>query len=268
MDDQIISTESMDDILKKYSGKNIYVSRKERERAKFQDLWEGTPMAQPKVITEPVELTYEVAKAELWDIMKKNLGRETFYIHPDNKDKLNNIIKAVVDDITGVYNPTKGIYLYGMNSHGKSWIMERIMDLIHRAYYSRKYSNVVAAPYVLSYKKNIMMRAKKENSIAFVGDVFKNKEIIYVDDLGYENGSELVLYGQRENMIVELVDILHGCYLKGAKVYFTSNVMPDSHIAENNTIMKLYGKGTHDRLLQMCTPVYWTGDKNLRTGQI
>ena len=267
MEDQIISTESMDDILKKYAGKNIFVSRKDRERAKFQDLWEGTPMA-PDKAPERIELTYEQAKIELWDIMKKSLGRDAFYIHPENKDKLNNIIKAVVDDITGVYNPTKGIYLYGMNSHGKSWIMERIMDMIHRTYYSRKYSNVVAAPYVLSYKKSIMMRAKKENSIAFVGEIFKNKEIIYVDDLGYENGSELVLYGQRENMIVELVDILHGCYLKGAKVYFTSNVMPDSHIAENNTIMKLYGKGTHDRLLQMCTPVYWTGDKNLRTGQI
>lgn len=260
---------TIEDIVRASAGKSLYVSRKERDRARNQEAWQGTQMAK-RVIPDPVELTYDEAKKAIWKQMKGVLDRKKleFYIDEQNKPLLNDMIKVLIDDLTGDMNPTKGVYLYGDNSRGKTWIMTQLMLMVRYAIDSCKFNNVHDRPMMISYKKTIMMRARKEGNIAFISEIFKGKKLIFIDDFGYGMDSELVLYGQKENMIVHLVDILHNEYLDGAKIFFTSNWMLDSYKEENVTILKTYGKGTHDRIVEMCTPAHWCGDINLRTDPI
>lgn len=259
---------SIDEIVKANAGKSLFVSRAERDRAKNAQ-YIGTPMAK-RTIPDPVELTYDVAKKALWVQMKAALDKKKleFFIAEDNKPLLNDMIRVLVDDFDSEIDPTKGVYLYGSNSRGKTWIMTQLMLLIRHAKNSYMYNNVPDMPMMVSYKTNIMMRARKDKSIDFIGDMFRGKKLIFIDDIGYGLDSELVLYGQRENVIVHLVDILHREYLDGAKVFFTSNWMLSSHIDSNVTILNTYGQGTHDRIVEMCTACHWCGDINLRTDPI
>jgi DNA replication protein DnaC len=243
-----------------YKDRKLYASRRER----YRDQWTGSKMKVSN-LPDPVELDFETAKKALWHQMKQSLfakGKE-FYLDMANKDTLNDIIKSVTGDMTGNINPGKGIYLYGRYSTGKTWIMKQIMQMMSYAYHSLMYIDL-ELPYMICYKSNIMMRARKEKDISFIADIFKGKKLIYIDDLGYEDDSELVLYGNRENMIVHLVEILHQEYLKGATIHFTSNLQISSP-HDVPTILSKYGRGTHDRLMEMCTPVWWKGERNLRT---
>lgn len=268
-DQSQIQPASIDEIVAKNAGRTLFISRKERERARNQEAWQGTQMAK-RVVPDPVELTYDEAKRALWVQMKALLDKSNleFYIHEKNKTLLNDLIRVLIDDMEGGMNPTKGAYLYGSNSRGKTWIMTQLMLLIRNAKNSYKYNNVPEMPFMISYKTNIMMRARKDKSIDFIGDIFKGKKLIFIDDFGYGLDSELVLYGQRENVIVHLIDILHREYLEGAKIFITSNWMLSSHLDSNVTILNTYGQGTHDRIVEMCTPAHWAGDINLRTDPI
>lgn len=215
------------------------------------------------------ELQFEEAKAGFAAMIieaAKAQNRE-LYIYGANKPKLNNILAAIVHDIDGAYNPSKGIYLYGRYSSGKTWMMDQLRVFLRQAYYTDWFSNV-RLPYWVSYKKDIMMRARMEKDISFISTMFNNKDLIFVDDLGYEDDSQLVLWGNRENIIVELVDILYRRYLDGAIINITSNLQLLHPDPSTPCIYKRYGQGTHDRLVEMCTGVFWDSDKNLRTGKM
>lgn len=237
------------------------------ERCK--DAWTTGPDKSQLVPAIPqIRLDYDTAKRALWVIMYHVLtaaGKE-FYIYQPNIPKLNDIIRVMVGDTSGSYDVTKGIYMYGRYSHGKTWMMEQLRTMLHKAYYTGRYTDM-QIPMWISYKTDIMMRARAEKDIAFLNELFKGKRLIFIDDIGYEEDSQLVLFGNRENVIVHLVDILHKEYLAGAAIHFTSNLQlrhPDPATA---CIYKRYGQGTYDRLMQMCTPVLWSGDTNLRTGK-
>jgi len=89
---------------------------------------------------------------------------------------------------------------------------------------------------------------------------------IVIDDLGYEDDSQLVLWGNKENVVVHLTDILYQLYQsRKIKIYITSNIPLSS--PSGNDILSRYGKGTHDRLAEMTTPVLWAGNFNYRTGK-
>ncbi|MFZ1751436.1 MAG: hypothetical protein WAU01_14650 [Saprospiraceae bacterium] len=265
------------DEIKKYEAQYAHLraidpTRSVSPRSRYMDQWQPSTMAgagQPEIIKTP--LTYEVARMALWIIVRQSLTKECkqFYIHSGNKEKLSHIIRAMIGDIdeTSRYDPTKGIYLYGSYSSGKTWIMRQIITMIQTASLTMMYDNVSANIMSISYKTDIMMRARKEKSIAFLDDIFRNKDIIYIDDIGYEDDSQLVLWGNRENIIVHLIDILHKRYLQGARIHFTSNLQPKHPSASKNCIYKIYGQGTYDRLIEMTTPILWERDLNLRTGQ-
>lgn len=258
--------ESIDQItasLQARYGSKPYVSRRE----KYIDAWVGT---ESKYLTservEPVELTFAAAKLALWTQMKKTLeksGKE-FYIAEQNKTPLNNMLHAMTGSVEGDYNPGKGLYVYGPYSSGKTWIMEQICRMVNAAHLTGWYTNAEKVTWY-SYKTDIMMRARREKDIAFMSDIFSDKKVIVIDDIGYENDSELMLWGNRENIIVHLVDILYKCYLKGATVHFTSNIQIYNPKEDQPCMMKKYGEGTHDRLMEMCTKVRWHRDINLRT---
>lgn len=212
------------------------------------------------------EITYELARIALYNIIRIELKGNKFHLDASNQPKLTNMIKSMIGDIEGEYPPTKGIYLWGDNSRGKTWIMTRLIEMINMAV-KKGYSGIEPIK-VISYKIDIMIRARAEGNIGFLSSLIcgGTTKSIYIDDLGYNDDSQLILFGQRENVLPEVINLLYKNYLNGHNIYISSNI-------DFKKIYEIYGnqpggKGTGDRLMEMCTPVLWKGDYNLRTNKI
>ena len=249
-------TDSLESITTSYAGKRLYKTKRER----YQDEWQTSPAA-VGIEIERVAFTYELARIALWVMVTGALSQKgkTFTISAKASDRLTQIIKTITGDTTGRYAVQKGIYLQGQPSSGKTFIMRSICSMVHKAYYTGWY-NQICLPYWFSYKE-LMLRARREGSIAFLNEIFRDKKMIFLDDLGYVDDVQINLYGNKEVVIVHLIDILYRMYTdKGAMIYITSNV-------DISTIQSSYGQATSDRLMEMVTPVTWTSGINFRTGQ-
>lgn len=258
--------EQITQTLKAKHGAMPYISKRDKYIAEWHGS-EGAHLKSEQI--DPVPMTYEIARLALWHQMKAALAAKNkeFYITETNAKILPEIIRCMIGDVDGMYNPGKGLYLYGPYSSGKTWIMKQIAKMLNQAKLTKWYDNVCAVEWY-SYKSNIMMRARKEKDISFISDIFRYKDVIIIDDLAYENDSELRLWGNTEEMVVHLVEILYDRYQNGATVHFTSNIQIYHPMDDQPSIQKKYGDATHDRLMEMCTPVRWDREINLRTQEI
>ena len=258
---QVLSV--IDQIVQKYIGNGPILSKRDQNKAK----WTSSPdKSQNTTHTDKIAMDFDTANTAVMHIattLLRNKGSE-FYMSQENLSKYENMLKAIIHDVTSKYNHHKGIYLYGLYSTGKTWIMNQICRMMTQAHYTTWYTNT-PIPIFISYKTDIMMRARAEKDISFISTMFKNKPLIFIDDIGYEDDSQLILFGNRENVIIHLVDILYSEYQKGSIIHFTSNLQLKHPNTDMPSIFKKYGQGTHDRLYEMCTPVLWATDKNLRT---
>ena len=248
-----------------------FLSRLRSRRVDFQFLtYEKNPdcipglrviAPEPEPVEEPEPFDYDIARIALYKQMTRICDREgrDFYLAKNNGPKLTNILKSITDDITGDYDPCKGIYLYGTYSRGKSWIMQQIILMMQYAHWSGRYKRVPKIK-TMRYTTDITLRARQEGNIGFINDL---KGSIYLDDLGYESDEEkkaINLYGNKEMLVPELITKLHLLHLDGHKIYISSNLQPSE-------IYHTYGDKIGDRLKEMCTPVWWEGDYNLRTNK-
>jgi DNA replication protein DnaC len=259
---------SIADIERQYQGRSVMAYKSRRERYKEQ--WEtGPDMSLIKSAVKRRDLSFEEAKEGFIIIIREAISAKgrALYIYEPNKAKLNNILHVMIGSVQGDYPVAKGIYLYGRYSSGKTWIMEHLGYLLKNAYYSMQFNNL-SVPYMVSYKNDIMMRARREKDIAFIDTIFKDKKLIIIDDLGYEDDSQLVLWGNRENIMIHLIDILYRCFHNGSIIHFTSNLQLRHPDPATPCIFKRYGQGTHDRMYEMTTPVFWDSDINLRTNKL
>lgn len=248
-------SESIESITAKYVGKPLPVG-KFSKRDQYQANWQTSPMAQG-VEVERVPFTYEIMRQALHFAVTQKLRAKgkTFYINDDNAKRLTRILKAITGDITGEYNVNKGIFMYGPPSSGKTFIMQSICHCISNAFYTRWYHLDIPA-YFYNYKE-ITLKAREQKSIDFLRTYFNNRDIIFLDDLGYNQENMINLMGTKENIVSHLIDILYRKYLEGAIIHITSNLTLEYIHAE-------FGAHTHDRIVDMCTSVSWMGD-NFRT---
>lgn len=232
-----------------YTGKTVYTSKKE----KYQAEWKPSPMAQGVEITR-TEFTYDIMRLALHFTVTNQLKKEgkNFHINADNSKRLTRILKSITGCTTGEYNPACGIFMYGPPSSGKTFIMKMICHTISRAYYTQWYT-LDSPAYFFSYK-DITMKARENGSIDFLRTYFDNRPIIFLDDLGYNQENQLTLFGNKENIISHLIDILYRKYIdNGYMIHITSNLTMEY-------ILSNLGQHTHDRIAHMCTPVSWMGD--------
>jgi DNA replication protein DnaC len=207
---------------------------------------------------EPIKpfITYEQLRVNIWAAAQQTLANKGLKWHmtETNTEIFRNIIMNTIGDTEGKYNPNKGIYLYGPNSVGKTFAMKHICLGLINSQWSNKYQAPGVIRYV-NYEGSIMMKARRESSIAFINDM---KGSHYIDDLGYNDNADLVLYGNRENILPKLINQLYEQHQRGFNQYFSSNI-PIKDIEQQ------HGQGTADRIREMCTPVLWDSDINLRT---
>jgi DNA replication protein DnaC len=254
--DQTIQND-INTIVSKYLGRNLTM-RKASKREQYQSEWQTSPMAQG-VTVEKVDFTYEIMRVALHYIVTnssilKRKGKR-FTINDENAKRLKRILRSITGDITGEYNVNKGIFLFGPPSTGKTFIMESISYCLNNAYYTGWY-HLDNAPYYYYYKELTLM-AKEKGSTGFLKNIFNDKKMIFIDDLGYKKETHTNIYG-KEDIVSLLVDILYRKYLEGAIIHITCNLNLDF-------ILDNFGQETHDRIVDMCTPVSWMGD-NFRTG--
>jgi len=257
---------TIEEIVKGHSGLSWMMSRRE----KYQAEWEGsTNPALHLPVAPKVPMDYQTIRLALWTMLNDTCSKKNKKLHISEKasPKLTNILKNMVGDIESTYPPYKGIYLYGKYSCGKTWIMQHIANTLAKAHNTGWYDNTSPVFY-LSYKTDITMRIRREKDISFISEIFKGKKIIFIDDLGYEDDDLINLYGTKERVVVHLIEILNSCYQSGATIHFTSNLQyATDGIKYAPNILEKYGQATHDRLTEMCTPVLWVSDHNLRTGK-
>ena len=269
-EDQTIQSD-INSIVAKYAGRNLTM-RKASKREQYQSEWQTSPMAKPKgEEIDPVAFTYEIMRLALHFTVTQKLKakNKTFFINKENTKRLTKIIKCITGDIEpyicqitlnedGIqllvqgYNPNKGIFLYGPASTGKTFIMQSICHTLSNAYYTRWY-RLDSPAYFYNYK-DITMKARELKSIDFLRTFFDNKPIIFLDDLGYNKENMLNLYGNKEDIVPHLIEILYRKYTDhGYEIYITSNLSQEY-------IYDTFGAVTHDRIMDMCTPVSWMGD--------
>lgn len=252
-----MSTEVQNDIQKivsQYTGRNLTM-RKASKREQYQEEWQTSPMAKPKhEQVEKVDFTYEIMRVALHytvtnSMILKRKGKK-FTINKDNAIRLKRMLRSITGDITGDYNVNKGIFLFGPPSSGKTFILESISTVINNAYYTGWYH--LESPTAFFYYKELILLAKQKGNTGFLKEIFNDKKIIFIDDLGYKNESTINLYG-KEDIFSLLVDILYRKYLEGAIIHISCNLTLQ-------LINDQFGPETHDRIVDMCTPVSWMGD--------
>jgi DNA replication protein DnaC len=248
--------ESIESITAKYVGKALPVSKSSR-REQYREQWQTSPITQG-VDIEKVDFSYDIMRIALHFAVTQKLKAKgkTFTINADNAKRLKRILMAITGDITGDYDTNKGIFMYGPPSSGKTFIMQSICHVLTKAFYTKWYT-LTSPAYFYNYK-DITLKAREQKSIDFLRTYFDHRDIIFLDDLGYDKENMINLMGTKENMVPHLIDVLYRKYLEGVSVHITSN-LPLEFIKTE------FGDHTHDRIVDMCTPVSWMGD-NFRTG--
>lgn len=249
----------IDNIISKYKGRDLSLVRnRDADRSKFPN--QDRPTGQYKIHKSEEnlpdkELDFDTAMQGFKTLLLQKSGK--VIIHPDNHVKLVNLIKNAIGE-PGPLTPSKGVYMSGDNSRGKTFTMTCLTAMMAFAWQAG-YKNGWDHFKLISFKTNIMFRAREEKDISFLTEIFTGARHIILDDLGYEDDIQLVLWGNKENIVVHIIDILyHEFQAHGTKLYITSNLPV-------KTILEKFGKGTHDRIMEMCTPISWGGNYNYRT---
>jgi len=265
--------DNINDIISKYKGRNLSLVRgagNDLDKFPNQHRPAGQYTAFVPEEKEEKVLDFDYAMEAYRHIFTQKVGERLVRSNPpENADKLVQLIKNAIG-VPSKYPLSKGVYLYGDYSRGKTVTMTCIAVTMHFAR-TAGYSNGWTAK-IVSFKTDIMMKARAEKNISFISELFidpvskKPYTHIIIDDLGYEDDSQLVLWGNKENVVVHLTDILYHLYQSHRiKLYITSNIPMRSN--SGTDLLTRYGKGTHDRLSEMTTPVLWGGNFNYRTGK-
>ncbi|MEM9648859.1 MAG: hypothetical protein AAF969_10275 [Bacteroidota bacterium] len=158
---------------------------------------------------------------------------------------------------------TKGLYIWGQHSRGKTAFAKALVQLMNQAH-KEGFTHI---PKVHSYSyKTIHTNSKRDGNSK---KQYSHPESIFMDDLAWRGEANLNLYGNEENLVSDIIQyrlerliVCRRDYMyRTEKVHgisiFTSNFSPSK-------IKEIYKTGVYDRLIEMCNIVHWDGDDSLR----
>lgn len=205
---------------------------------------------------DPWKIDYSHARLHFWNWLKKDLEKQGQkpYLYPGNAGIMKNLIKWLIMDDSGIYNIHKGLFITGNYGMGKTFIVKKLISWAKGA---RAQGVTNLQPYFEKYDyKEIMLFVRQKKSID-VGIFFRNKDL-FIDDLGYFEDTQIVLFGDKINLTSDIIYHRHRASERGIKTILTSNLTPDM-IEEHG------GQGSKSRLHEMCNIIIWKGEKDLRT---
>lgn len=170
--------------------------------------------------------------------------------------------KQVITEIANIYfNETRGVFLFGNNSSGKSFMMDRFCRVINKAsvlnYVSKygrfkepvKINKMLAIRYTHIFD-SVQSDGKLDCIRIKENELMENDADIYIDDLGYNRNYFVNAYGTKVNLVEKMIELCYSVFKRGNKVFINSNL-------DFDFILKNFGKGVHDRLSEMCYPKYY-----------
>ena len=161
--------------------------------------------------------------------------------------------KAFVENAKTVIANNIGLYLYGNNSSGKTYLMACICNELVNKGYSCEFTNI---PKLLAESG----RNLRENRLsqAEIVDNLARKQFVFIDDLGKEflGDRNDYNYNKAERLLLE---VLNARYSNGLPTVFTSNYSLDEFIRKFNL-----DKAIIERLNEMATRVIRLDGDNFR----
>ena len=161
--------------------------------------------------------------------------------------------KAFVENAKTVIANNIGLYLYGDNSSGKTYLMACICNELVNKGYSCEFTSI---PKLLAESG----RNLRENRLsqAEIVDNLARKQFVFIDDLGKEflGDRNDYNYNKAERLLLE---VLNARYSNGLPTVFTSNYSLDEFIRKFNL-----DKAIIERLNEMATRVIRLDGENFR----
>ena len=161
--------------------------------------------------------------------------------------------KAFVENAKTVITNNIGLYLYGNNSSGKTYLMACICNELVDKGYSCEFTSI---PKLLAESG----RNLRENRLsqAEIVDNLARKQFVFIDDLGKEflGDRNDYNYNKAERLLLE---VLNARYSNGLPTVFTSNYSLDEFIRKFNL-----DKAIIERLNEMATRVIRLDGENFR----
>lgn len=196
---------------------------------------------------------FDDARMAVWEIGRKKLEilNRSWNVRPENREVIRNVIKYFINDPSCTYDLNKGLYLFGGNGVGKTFLMD-VMQLFCKVLKNTGKEFEVAS--TLDIVENIRFFEKygrEGDEIPF--EKYCRHRSFCFDDLGAEQCS-IRVFG---NNVTVMETVLTRRY-RG----FTKNGVL-THLTSNDTMRDLankYGSRVVDRLNEMCTPVFISGE--------
>ena len=161
--------------------------------------------------------------------------------------------KAFVENAKTVITNNIGLYLYGDNSSGKTYLMACICNELVNKGYSCEFTSI---PKLLAESG----RNLRENRLsqAEIVDNLARKQFVFIDDLGKEflGDRNDYNYNKAERLLLE---VLNARYSNGLPTIFTSNYSLDEFIRKFNL-----DKAIIERLNEMATRIIRLDGENFR----
>ena len=161
--------------------------------------------------------------------------------------------KAFVENAKTVITNNIGLYLYGNNSSGKTYLMACICNELVDKGYSCEFTSI---PKLLAESG----RNLRENRLsqAEIVDNLARKQFVFIDDLGKEflGDRNDYNYNKAERLLLE---VLNARYSNGLPTVFTSNYSLDEFIRKFNL-----DKAIIERLNEMATRIIRLDGDNFR----
>ena len=161
--------------------------------------------------------------------------------------------KAFVENAKTVIANNIGLYLYGDNSSGKTYLMACICNELVNKGYSCEFTSI---PKLLAESG----RNVRENRLsqAEIVDNLARKQFVFIDDLGKEflGDRNDYNYNKAERLLLE---VLNARYSNGLPTVFTSNYSLDEFIRKFNL-----DKAIIERLNEMATRIIRLDGENFR----
>ena len=161
--------------------------------------------------------------------------------------------KAFVENAKTVITNNIGLYLYGNNSSGKTYLMACICNELVDKGYSCEFTSI---PKLLAESG----RNLRENRLsqAEIVDNLARKQFVFIDDLGKEflGNRNDYNYSKAERLLLE---VLNARYSNGLPTVFTSNYSLDEFIRKFNL-----DKAIVERLNEMATRIIRLDGDNFR----
>ena len=197
-------------------------------------------------------MTYNDAKYLFFEFWKTYLPEtQEFYLHPDNKATVQNILKWAIGDPTSEIELTKSIWLWGCVGAGKSVFACALRDLLDYLSDPRTKPQFGGKKWDFADMNSLFVTAKFDPS-AF--KVLNSAYSLILDELK-EQHFIIKSFGQEQKIIGDLISARYSAWKKSnVRTFVTTNLSPsftdEFPVLDDREV---------DRMVEMFTSIEWHG---------